>query len=490
VLQKLRRQTIDDDLDKYRPKHFFKPPEIEAREHKLDPDDYAWESTYQIGPETLLLPVKGAEFNARVRDYRRELWGDGAPYVRQGILGWRNADITVRERRRFTDLIREEPLIAQSVDTVNADLQERHEGAIRRVQTTENLRQNGQVSNGLKVKTDEPLSVEIGDGPKNGKAMEPSPKNAQQLNGFKNGCSTKTPPIFRTRLRDACFVDGAATTKLECYVVGTPTPEVTFYHHESALVDDGRHQIVVNDEVCRLIIQKPIDRVDTGEYSCVAVNELGRDKCSCRLICGDAPGKPSRPEVELSADTEVYINWDPPERIPITMIGITYRLELRQVGEDGSVGPWTIVSNRIEDEAVVLKHLHPMGIYQFRVTSKNEFGWGEPSITSRIIRTHPRGVPKFNLDVLRREGRRFAVVTTPQKSSKRGTGLTEISEEFAEEEEEEEEAAASQTEDSAEAKSPDSSGDQHSPRNDKKNGNGSAQIALNSTEDPLKRFQV
>ncbi|EJW69851.1 hypothetical protein WUBG_19242, partial [Wuchereria bancrofti] len=52
-----------------------------------------------IGPETLLLATRGAGFNARVRDYRRELWGDGAPLVTQGYLGYRNQDITVRERR-------------------------------------------------------------------------------------------------------------------------------------------------------------------------------------------------------------------------------------------------------------------------------------------------------------------------------------------------------------------------------------------------------
>lgn len=48
-----------------------------------------------------MLATRGADFNARVRDYRRELWGDGAPLVNQGYLGYRNQDITVRERRRY-----------------------------------------------------------------------------------------------------------------------------------------------------------------------------------------------------------------------------------------------------------------------------------------------------------------------------------------------------------------------------------------------------
>lgn len=43
--------------------------------------------------------------------------------------------------------------------------------------------------------------------------------------------------------------------------------------------------------------------------------------------------RPSRPDVELSADTEVYITWDIPEQMPITLEGVAYRLEIRQVGE-------------------------------------------------------------------------------------------------------------------------------------------------------------
>lgn len=121
-----------DDLEKYRPKNFYKDDDIEFERKEIDVDDYPWESNYQIGPETLLLATRGASFNARVRDYRRELWGDGAPLVRQGILGYRNQDITVRERRRFTDLIREDPQIAKSVEKVERDLSQTYIGSLRR----------------------------------------------------------------------------------------------------------------------------------------------------------------------------------------------------------------------------------------------------------------------------------------------------------------------------------------------------------------------
>lgn len=63
--------------------------------------------SFQIGPDTYLMAARGAAFNSRVRNYREELFGMGAPTVKQGFLGVRNRDITVRERRRYTDILRE-----------------------------------------------------------------------------------------------------------------------------------------------------------------------------------------------------------------------------------------------------------------------------------------------------------------------------------------------------------------------------------------------
>lgn len=131
----LQKEALDAELDKYRPKNVLKEKDIEFSRPAIDVDDYPWDSDYQIGPDTLLLATRGPEFNARVRDYRRELWGDGAPLVHQGILGYRNADITVRERRRFTDLLREDPHIRASVENTGRDLEARHGGAVRRIKS-------------------------------------------------------------------------------------------------------------------------------------------------------------------------------------------------------------------------------------------------------------------------------------------------------------------------------------------------------------------
>jgi hypothetical protein len=148
----LQQKALLDDLEKYRPKNYYKEEDASFDRPTVDVDDYDWESHYQIGPETYLLATRGAAFNARVRDYRREMWGDGAPLVTQGILGYRNSDISVRERRRYeffvriypklllgsllfryTDIVREDLNVAKSVNSIDSQLKSMHMGAVRRV---------------------------------------------------------------------------------------------------------------------------------------------------------------------------------------------------------------------------------------------------------------------------------------------------------------------------------------------------------------------
>ncbi|CAD5207130.1 unnamed protein product [Bursaphelenchus okinawaensis] len=397
-LAKIKKDPLAD-LEKYRVKNYYKDEDIDFDRREMDVDDYPWESNYQIGPETLLLATKGANFNARVRDYRRMLWGDGAPLVHQGILGYRNQDITVRERRRFTDLIREEPQIAKSVEKVDRELGQTIMGSVRR-HRPELIVQDGETT----VRPD--------------------------------GCHR---PIFRKRLHDECLKEDGNNVMLSCQVIGNPKPEVTWYHQGSALTEGDKFKMIHEGQEVRLIINN-LMFVDAGEYSCTATNEMGSDSTSCRLISGSEPGRPGRPEINLASDTEAFIEWEPPEHRP-SMFGIIYKLESRPAGDNDHFAVWTTISEKVEAEFVVVKHLSPGGIYQFRVTACNGFGWGEPSLTSRIIRTHNRGVPKLNMDILRRH-HRLQIVAMPQKMSKAKSGLTEICEEEEDEEEIDEKASS------------------------------------------------
>uniref|UniRef100_A0A8R1EDF9 Non-specific serine/threonine protein kinase n=1 Tax=Caenorhabditis japonica TaxID=281687 RepID=A0A8R1EDF9_CAEJA len=145
------------------------------------------------------------------------------------------------------------------------------------------------------------------------------------------------------------------------------------------------------------------------------------------MISGETPSRPGRPEAELSSDTELFIQWEAPEG-PTYLEGITYRLEYRLAGPNDHGAPWITVSERIDDESVVVKHLAPLGIYQFRVTAQNGFGLGLPSLSSRIVQTHGKGAPKLQIDVLKSEIR-LNVVSMPQKSKSQLGGISEESEE-------------------------------------------------------------
>uniref|UniRef100_A0A914QDA6 Uncharacterized protein n=1 Tax=Panagrolaimus davidi TaxID=227884 RepID=A0A914QDA6_9BILA len=217
--------------------------------------------------------------------------------------------------------------------------------------------------------------------------------------------------------------------------------------------------------LCLLTIIRPT-QADIGEYSCEAKNEFGTDICSARIVTGYTPGRPGRPDIELSSDTEVLLRWETPEASTY-LEGITYKVEARPAGDNDHFVKWTCISDNVDDEAVVVKHLVPQGIYQFRVTAKNGFGWGLPSLTSRIIRTHPRGTPKLQLDILR-DQMKLSVITMPVRKGKSDPGLAEISEE-AEEEASEEELSIDESIISKTSEPP---------------------LSLNKSDDPLSRFQL
>uniref|UniRef100_A0A914WDR8 Muscle M-line assembly protein unc-89 n=1 Tax=Plectus sambesii TaxID=2011161 RepID=A0A914WDR8_9BILA len=422
------RRTLDDDLDKYRPKAFYGddfglPPRPE-----IDVDDYDWESNYQIGPETYLLAVRAPSFNARVRDYRRELWGDGAPLVTQGILGYRNMDITVRERRRYTDVIKEDAHIAKSVSMLDSQMRKTHEGAIRRVRS------------------------DISAPP------VPLPTS------FSNADGTFAP-VFQTRLKEVAYTAETDSVTLQCSVIGRPTPTITWFHNESPIVDDGRREWSFENGRARLTIRKP-QYSDSGVYTCQAENDHGQTLCVGRLKMGDMPERPGRPDIELASDTELYITWEAPTTVGGVEV-LSYRLEYRKAGENDFSCPWLPISDQIDDEAVVLRHLDPLGVYQYRVTAKNCFGWGVPSLTSRIVRTHPRGAPKLNLEVLRAE-RHFNVVSMPQAAPVNANGFRALGE-IKEDEEEGEETPV----------------EKHAPQS-----LSDGPLFLNTADDPTRRFQL
>lgn len=80
---------------------------------------------------------------------------------------------------------------------------------------------------------------------------------------------------------------------------------------------------------------------------------------------------------------------------------------------------------------------------------------------------------------------RFSVITMPQRSSRKSTGLTEICEEIEGEEDAEMEEAENVTDDNASIAGSETSVEKRMTLNPE-----ARMITLNTSEDPLKRFQV
>lgn len=60
-------------------------------------------------------------------------------------------------------------------------------------------------------------------------------------------------------------------------------------------------------------------------------------------------------------------------------------------GLNDYMAPWVVISESVDDEAAVVRHLQPLGVYQFRVTARNGFGLGPSSLISRLVQTNGRG---------------------------------------------------------------------------------------------------
>ncbi|ULU11856.1 hypothetical protein L3Y34_015321 [Caenorhabditis briggsae] len=388
---KNRRAVNLDDLDKFRPGAFYKE-DNDFGHPGYDIDDSPWDSHYQIGPDTYLMAARGAAFNSRVRNYREELFGVGAPTVKQGFLGVRNRDITVRERRRYTDILRES-------------------------------------TQGLEPKSHEHSTALLQKAP-SATAIERIKADIEKVtpSATKKNDDGTFAPIFTSRLRDV-YLRKNQSAIFECSVASSPAPKVTWDFQGKILESNDRIQIEQANNIARLIISN-VAPYDLGEYVCSATNEYGADKTSCRMISGETPSRPSRPEAELSSDTEIFLQWEAPEG-PTYLEGITYRLEYRVAGPNDHGAPWITISEKIDDESVVVRHLSPFGIYQFRVTAQNGFGLGLPSLSSRIVQTHGKGAPKLQIDVLKSEIR-LNVVSMPQKSANQLGGISEESEEDSE----------------------------------------------------------
>ncbi|GMR51488.1 hypothetical protein PMAYCL1PPCAC_21683, partial [Pristionchus mayeri] len=88
-------------------------------------------------------------------------------------------------------------------------------------------------------------------------------------------------PEFIIKLQDK-NVKVSEQTVLECKVTGTPAPKITWFHEQEEIRSSAKYTIETIDEVQRLTVTKT-EKIESGSYHCVAVNEAGKAETSSRL---------------------------------------------------------------------------------------------------------------------------------------------------------------------------------------------------------------
>ncbi|XP_067825187.1 myosin light chain kinase, smooth muscle-like isoform X2 [Heptranchias perlo] len=90
-------------------------------------------------------------------------------------------------------------------------------------------------------------------------------------------------PFFSKALEDLEELEGSACC-LQCHIEGYPDPEVIWYKNEDPLTESSHFQIdYQEDGGCSLIITD-VTLEDSAYYTCKAMNVLGEQTCSAKLI--------------------------------------------------------------------------------------------------------------------------------------------------------------------------------------------------------------
>ncbi|XP_075890532.1 myosin-binding protein C, fast-type-like [Nelusetta ayraudi] len=88
-------------------------------------------------------------------------------------------------------------------------------------------------------------------------------------------------PKFTQPLVDRSVVAGYSTA-ISCAVKGFPRPKIVWMKNKMIIGEDPKYLMQNNQGVLTLNIRKP-STFDGGKYSCMAVNELGKDEVECKL---------------------------------------------------------------------------------------------------------------------------------------------------------------------------------------------------------------
>lgn len=201
------------------------------------------ESSYQQGPETDVIQLKDPDYVTRIRSYQRITSDTSSSWRLKAERKLTSNKPAVKERRRMLDVADEEGTNAALVRFA----------ALKRQWRMQHERHLAAMAAGHhRDGTDSAATVDAGE----------------------EGCA----PFFREKLPGSTALQETKPFALRAIVIGTPTPNISWYHNELPLSGDGGRisvsSVPTSDGQLIMFIDKAWAG-DAGEYKCVARNEFG-----------------------------------------------------------------------------------------------------------------------------------------------------------------------------------------------------------------------
>ncbi|XP_064598573.1 obscurin-like isoform X2 [Liolophura sinensis] len=331
-------------------------PDSQAYGEYLDEETWLdWQTRYQHGPGTQLMPLKETDLPLRIREYRRQKRGEMP----------REARSPSRESEMGEDrkMMKERLLVA--------DVEAEFEPSPSRRKEFEWIVQPEEVKEARRRTSSE------------------SESQPQKTVGVRT--EEGFSPIFLEKLKDAAYLVGEDVT-FSCHVMANPAPSITWYRNEGMLSDGQRIRTSLTEDGRASITVLNTMPNDVGVYKCIVRNKLGTVTSRARLLLGDNPERPGRPVVCAVSSDEALLVWNAPKSDGNSYI-TNYRVDYRKAGEDR----WTSAVS-VLDECALVPRLKPSTIYRFRVSCSNRFGVSPFSWSSVEVRTKAPGAPAVSID--------------------------------------------------------------------------------------------
>lgn len=95
-------------------------------------------------------------------------------------------------------------------------------------------------------------------------------------------CKDEVVPMFLKK-PDTQIVDELDTVILECEVIGSPQPAISWLCDRTKFNEGTRHRMSYDGRVAMLVIRK-VQMAENGKIECVAENSAGRVTADCLLV--------------------------------------------------------------------------------------------------------------------------------------------------------------------------------------------------------------